>query len=177
MVSRRVLVLPGLGGSEPAHWQSLWEERYGFTRVEQEDWNHPNRSAWAKRLEAALEAEPEPVVLVAHSLGCALVASAAKRAHGRIFAALMVAPADVEDEERTPELTRSFAPLPLKPLGFKATVVASRDDPYVAFERAAHFADRWDAAFVDAGAAGHLNAESNLGEWPEGYRLLQGLSR
>ena len=177
MASRRVFVLPGLGSSGPSHWQSLWEQRYGLVRVEQEDWAHPNRSTWVKRLEAVLEDEPEPVVLVAHSLGCALVAHAAKRAHGKIGAALLVAPADVEDGERTPEETRSFAPLPMKELGFRATVVASRDDPFVAFERAAHFADRWDAAFVDAGAAGHLNAESNLGDWPDGYRILQDLCR
>jgi predicted alpha/beta hydrolase family esterase len=159
------------------HWQSLWEQQYGFTRVEQEDWDHPSRAAWVKRLEAALDALPEPAILVAHSLGCAVVAHAAKRAHKQIAGALLVAPADVEDEERAPEGTRTFAPLPTKPLGFAATVVASRDDPFIAFERAAHFADIWDARFVDAGAVGHINAESGLGAWPDGYRLLEDLLR
>jgi predicted alpha/beta hydrolase family esterase len=28
---------------------------------------------------------------------------------------------------------------------------------------------------VDLGAAGHINAESGLGDWPEGHALLQGL--
>ena len=179
MVLRRVLTLPGLSGSDPQHWQSLWEARYGFVRVEQDDWERPNKSTWLKRLEHALDAEPEPVVLAAHSLGCALVAHAAKRGllHPKVAGALLVAPADVDDTENMPEVTRSFAPLPIKPLGFAATVVASRDDPFMAFERAAFFADRWQARFVDAGAKGHINAESQLADWPEGYELLFELSR
>ena len=177
MALRRVLTLPGLSSSGPQHWQSLWEARYGFTRVEQDDWEHPSKSGWLKRLEQVLEAEPEPVVLAAHSLGCALVAHVAKRVPEKVAGALLVAPADVDDAERTPEITRSFAPLPTKPLEFPATVVASRDDPFMAFERAAYFADRWQARFVDAGAKGHINTESQLGEWPEGYELLFELCR
>jgi predicted alpha/beta hydrolase family esterase len=177
MPQRSVLILPGLGSSGPTHWQTLWEQQHNFTRVEQEDWDHPSKSAWVKKLEAALDELPDPAIVVAHSLGCAVVAHAAKRAHKQIAGALLVAPADVEDEERTPEATRSFSPLPNKPLGFPATVVASRDDPYIAFERAAHFADVWDARFVDAGAVGHINADSGLGDWPDGYRLLQDLLR
>jgi len=179
MALRRVLTLPGLSSSGPQHWQSLWEARYGCVRVEQEDWEHPNKSSWLKRLEHALDLETEPVVLAAHSLGCALVAHAAKRGvlAGKVAGALLVAPADVDDLEHTPEVTRSFAPLPVKPLGVAATVVASRDDPFMAFERAAFFADRWQARFVDAGSKGHINAESQLGDWPEGYELLFELCR
>jgi predicted alpha/beta hydrolase family esterase len=117
------------------------------------------------------------VVLVAHSLGCALVAHAAKRIREQVAGALLVAPADVDDAEHTPESVRSFSPLPCKPLGFPATLVASRNDPYIAFERAAHFADCWQAKFVDAGALGHINSDSQLGDWPDGYELLRELRR
>jgi predicted alpha/beta hydrolase family esterase len=178
MALRRVFTLPGLSGSGPEHWQSIWEARHGFTRLAQDDWDQPSKSSWLKRLEQVLDAEPEPVVLAAHSLGCALVAHAAKRGlAGKVAGALLVAPADVDDAEHTPEVTRSFAPLPAKPLGFPATVVASRDDPFMAFERAAYFADRWQARFVDAGHKGHINSESQLGDWPEGYELLFELCR
>ncbi len=115
-------------------------------------------------------------MLVAHSLGCALVAHAAARPEGaRIAAALLVAPADVDSPAHTPEETRDFAPLPRRPLPFPATVVASADDPYVALPRARAFAAAWGAAFVDAGARGHLNAASGLGDWPEGRRHLAAL--
>jgi uncharacterized protein len=178
MVAPRVLILPGLSDSGPDHWQSLWQAQHGFARVVQDDWQEPSKSAWVKRFLSVLEDAPEPVVLVAHSLGCALVAHAAKKLRaGQIAGALLVAPADVEDVERTPDVIRGFAPLPMKPLGFAATVVASRDDPFVAFERAAEFADRWDARFEDAGALGHINTESGIGDWPAGYRLLQDLCR
>jgi predicted alpha/beta hydrolase family esterase len=175
MPSRRVLTLPGLYSSAPGHWQTCWEKLHGFERVEQADWSTPTRHAWLARLEAALAREPEPVVLVAHSLGCALVAHAAERQRAKIAGAFLVAPADVDDPTRTPEATRDFAPLPRKPLGFAACVIASSDDPYIALPRAAQLAEHWHAEFIDAGALGHINAESGLGDWPEGYRWLSAL--
>ena len=35
----------------------------------------------------------------------------------------------------------------------------------------------WAARFIDAGAGGHLNAESGLGDWPEGRKLLNEISK
>ncbi|NUN62062.1 MAG: serine hydrolase family protein, partial [Burkholderiaceae bacterium] len=54
-----------------------------------------------------------------------------------------------------------------------AVLVGSRDDPYCRFERAQALADAWGARFVDLGARGHINAESGLGDWPDGQALLQ----
>ena len=31
----------------------------------------------------------------------------------------------------------------------------------------------WGSRLIDAGARGHLNADSGLGDWPEGHALLQ----
>jgi predicted alpha/beta hydrolase family esterase len=178
----RILVIPGLGGSGPEHWQSRWEALHpGHLRVAQRDWDRPARDEWVGALDRAIAAacsSAEPPVLVAHSLGCALVAHWARRhtsARARARAALLVAPADVDAPDRTPPETRGFAPMPLDPLPFAATVVGSDDDPYVALTRARGFAAAWGAAFVDAGARGHLNAASGLGDWPEGRALLQAL--
>ena len=33
-----VLLLPGWQNSDPEHWQSRWERRYGYHRLEQHDW-------------------------------------------------------------------------------------------------------------------------------------------
>jgi hypothetical protein len=172
-----LLIVPGLNGSGPAHWQTRWESLYPqAVRVAQRDWDHPDCAKWRSALEDALAAAPGPAVLVAHSLGCALVAHvAASPLAARVRAALLVAPADVDSPERTPAETRSFAPMPLAPLPFPATVIASGDDPYVTLARAQAFAAAWGATFVDAGRKGHLNADSGLGDWPEGRRILEAL--
>jgi predicted alpha/beta hydrolase family esterase len=172
-----VLVIPGLGGSGPDHWQTRWERCHPrHLRVEQRDWDRPDRAAWTARLVEAIAAAAEPVVLVAHSLGCAVVAHAAPALpHGAVRAALLVAPADVDSPAHTPPETRVFAPLPRDPLPFAATVIASRDDPFMTLDRARAFAASWGAAFVDAGAAGHLNAASALGDWPAGRAHLDAL--
>ncbi|HJR23337.1 MAG TPA: alpha/beta hydrolase, partial [Dongiaceae bacterium] len=37
-----VLIITGLGGSGPEHWQSLWQARLpDARRVEQADWDKP----------------------------------------------------------------------------------------------------------------------------------------
>ena len=92
-----------------------------------------------------------------------------------VRAALLVAPADVDSPAHTPPETRAFAPMPSARLPFPATVVASADDPFVSLDRARAFAAAWGAVFVAAGARGHLNAASGLGDWPAGRRALDEL--
>jgi uncharacterized protein len=172
-----VLILPGLGGSGPNHWQTRWERLYPrHRRVVQRDWDHPDREDWLATLEAALDAAGEPVALVAHSLGCALVAHAAPRPFAaRVRAVFLVAPADVDSPICTPAETHVFAPMPRERLPFPATVVASETDPYVTLERARGFAEAWGAELVDAGPRGHLNADSGLGDWPAGRAIFEAL--
>jgi predicted alpha/beta hydrolase family esterase len=176
MRAARILVLPGLGNSGPDHWQTLWEQQYGYARVTQHDWERPDRARWVDALDQAVARTPDEVVLVAHSLACAVVAHWSRHAPpNKVIAALLVAPADVDCEQHTPPETRGFAPMPLDPLPFPALVVASSNDPYVDFFRAEQFAHRWGASFVSAGAVGHINSASGLGSWREGHRLLEAL--
>ncbi|KJK55478.1 RBBP9/YdeN family alpha/beta hydrolase [Saccharothrix sp. ST-888] len=170
------LVLPGYQNSGPEHWQSRWERQdpAAFRRVEQGDWDHPSLGDWVDTLDRAviraLADGPGPVVLVAHSLGCTTVAHWAA-AHSRpVRAALLVAPPDIETAE-VPELF-GFRPIPRQPLPFPSLLASSSDDPWCSTERARAFADSWGSAFVDAGAHGHLNSDSGLGDWPEGRELL-----
>lgn len=173
-----VLILPGWHGSGPRHWQSVWEARHGHERLEQHDWQRPLRGDWIARLEDVLLARAEPAVLVAHSLGCLLVAAwaATSRHPQRVKAAMLVAPADVERPELRAQL-HSWSPIALQPLPFPSLLVASRNDPYCAFERARLFAQAWGSRFIDHGEAGHLNADSGLDGWPQGLVLLQDLVR
>ncbi|TCP03159.1 RBBP9/YdeN family alpha/beta hydrolase [Caldimonas thermodepolymerans] len=174
--SPRILILPGWLNSGPDHWQSRWEARYGDQRVEQDDWEWPKRGDWMARLEEALLADPRPAVLVAHSLGCQLVAAwAAHTRHAdRVRGALLVAPPDTERDDAPPQLY-FWRPIARQRLPFPATAVISTDDPFCSPERAAEMAAQWGATLVNLGPRGHINAESGLGDWPEGRALLQAL--
>jgi len=172
-VSAPVLIIPGLGGSGPDHWQSRWQSRLSDARrVEQADWDKPDRAGWIAQLDAAVASAARPPILVAHSLSCALVACWAANHARPVRAALLVAPADVDSDAHTPPEAHAFRPLPMTRLSFPAIVVASRDDPTVAFARATAMAKAWGAELVDIGDAGHINTSAGYGEWPEGERLL-----
>jgi predicted alpha/beta hydrolase family esterase/diadenosine tetraphosphate (Ap4A) HIT family hydrolase len=175
----RALIVPGLFGSGPEHWQTQWEALDArCVRVQQEDWDHPDLAAWCAALERAVAAQPEPVILVAHSLGCVLVAHWAQRGSTLgVRGALLVAPADVESSADLPELAlvRGFCPIPTAQLPFPSIVAASRNDPYASVQRAAELARRWGARLVDLGDVGHVNADSKLGTWPVGRELLREL--
>ena len=89
--------------------------------------------------------------------------------------ALLVAPGDPERDELR-GLLPSWAPIVRQPLPFPSTLVGSRNDPYCSFDKAQSLADSWGARFVDLGERGHINAESGLGDWPEGVAMLQDLA-
>lgn len=171
-----VLIVPGLYGSEPAHWQSRWESEIdGAERVLQDDWNAPDLERWLAALRRHVEARPG-AVLVGHSLGSTLIAHLAARHPGLdIGGALLVAPADPELRASRIRGIAAFGPVPDRPFSFPAIVVASRTDPYMRIERARIIANMWDAAFIDAGDAGHINVASGHGGWPAGLRLLDRL--
>ena len=178
-----MLVLPGWQNSGPSHWQSRWEALYGDVRVEQSDWMHPLRGDWMMRLDEAIgeleAAEESPqVALVAHSLGCQLVAgwAAHSRKTGRVRAALLVAPPDVERDEVRGVL-HSFVPIVRQPLPFPSLAVISTDDQFCALDRARGMAIDWGSQVLEVRERGHLNSDSGLGDWSEGRQLLADLLR
>ena len=171
----RLLILPGWQGSGPTHWQSAWERLHGAQRAEQADWLHPEPAAWIDGLDAALAFDATPTLLIAHSLGCALVAHWAARRGAlldRVIGAFLVAPPDV-DRPSAPEVLQAFAPMPLELLPFPAFVVASTNDPYCGFMRAGMIATHWGAEFASVGNLGHINADTAPGDWPEGWAMFQ----
>jgi len=172
----RVLLLPGWQNSGPEHWQSRWESLHGHLRVDQHDWMRPRRGDWIARLEEVLIDGEGDAVLVAHSLGCLLVAAwaAHSRHTARVRGALLVAPGDAEQEALRTVLP-SWSPIVRERLPFPAVLVGSRNDPYCSFTQAQALANAWGARFVDLGERGHVNAESGLGDWAEGLALLKPL--
>ncbi|WP_347158168.1 RBBP9/YdeN family alpha/beta hydrolase [Pontibacter chitinilyticus] len=172
----QILTVPGLGGSGPQHWQSLWEaQQTSIRRVVQADWEAPNCTEWVQQLQAEIQQAGNEIVLVAHSLGClAVVYWALHHATAPVKAALLVAPPDTERED-FPETATGFAPVPLQRLPFPSIVVASTNDPYITLKRVQEFANNWGSELVSVGDCGHINAVSGLGDWPQGKVLLQRL--
>ena len=174
----KTLIVPGLGGSGPGHWQRWWlKNDPNALLVEQADWHRPSIEAWTERLVEAVIAHPNSL-LVAHSLGVPLVTRVgAARLDLRIAGALLVAPADVDETASKTEALRALGPMSEAPLPFPATVVASRNDEYMTFRRARSLAFAWGAELVDYGYAAHINVAAGFGPWPDGPRLLSDVRR
>ena len=174
----RVLLLPGWLDSGPTHWQSRWEALHGDRRVQQDDWQWPRRGDWMARLDEVILESEEQAVLVAHSLGCQLVAAwAAHSAHvARVRAALLVAVPDTERNDMPPNLF-NWRPIVRERLPFASLVVTSSNDPYGSPQRAAQLASAWGSLSFSIGERGHINGESGLGDWPQGRALLHELLR
>ncbi|WP_197324132.1 RBBP9/YdeN family alpha/beta hydrolase, partial [Ralstonia solanacearum] len=107
-------------------------------------------------------------VLVAHSFGCLASLHWAAQVRDTVAGVLLVAPAD-------PDKFGVADRLPQRALPFPAVLVASRNDPWLGYGLAAEWGARWGAEVVDAGHAGHINADSGLGEWEPGLALLDRL--
>jgi predicted alpha/beta hydrolase family esterase len=167
--SYRVLVVPGLHGSGDAHWQTRWEQLYPqFERVQQDDWETPDLPRWSQRMVQVLQQSDKPVFVVAHSFGCLTTMHAASHDRFNLAGALLVAPADPERFSVADVLRDARLPCP-------AIVIGSSNDPWMASQRAAYWADRWSCGFLNAGALGHINAESQLGDWEQGLQQLKQL--
>jgi predicted alpha/beta hydrolase family esterase len=168
----RVLVIPGLRGSGPVHWQSWLQGHFRrAVRVEQDDWDTADLETWATRIGETIAAEPSgPWVAVAHSFGCLALAqyvlsTCGRTAHG-VRGALLVAPAD----------PGRFAldDLPLRQrLRVPATLLASDTDPWMSAARAESFAQAWGSGFVNLGDAGHINADAGFGPLPAAKKLTE----
>ncbi len=176
-----VLIIPGLNNSGPDHWQTRWERsRRDCQRVDLGMWDRPHRNTWVNKLNLAIREAGRPVVLVAHSLGCLAVAWwAALEQPGPdspVLGALLVAPPDV-DFWPMDERLLTFAPTPSAPLPFPSILAASHDDPYMGFRAARRLARLWGSNFADAGKIGHINAQSDIGDWDFGQFLLEMLLR
>ena len=180
----KLLLLPGLYNSGPQHWQSLWESSLpNVVRVQQDNWDQPELDLWMARLTEYLDACKEDVILVAHSLGCALAVhwissykSSALHVKqlARIKGALLVAPPDVG---QTTFPASSFSPMPELPLSLPVKVIASDNDPWCDIVLSRHWAHCWEAEFHSVGALGHINGESGLGSWEQGQAWVAALSQ
>ena len=166
-----VLIVPGWQDSEPEHWQSLWQTKYGYTRVIQDDWMYPKRQSWVQRL-SEVAAHYDFPILIAHSMGCSAAGILSAETHIKIAGAFLVSPVDL-DLPTTPEEIKNFLPTPMQRLRFPSMVIASDNDPYCSIQKAQAFAKTWGNTFMNLGSHGHINVAAGFGPWEEGHHLFQ----
>jgi uncharacterized protein len=170
----RVLVIPGLHDSGPAHWQTWLHGHYRTraVRVEQDDWARADLELWSQRIEATLARHPNARwVAVAHSFGCLALlhrlAQGGAAAQG-VQAALLVAPAD-------PEKFGVAAALPQARLSVPSVLLASETDPWMRFESVCAWGRVWGSRLISLGDAGHINAEAGFGPLPPARTLVDSM--
>ena len=179
-----VLIVPGLRDAVPGHWQSLLAAQLprvlSVPAMGREDLDCGKR---IEAIEAAAQAVQGPLVIVAHSGGCIMLAHWAQQTQRQVHAALLATPPDFERPmpEGYPTIdalrTGGWLPVPRGPLPFRSLVVASRNDPLGSFERVGALADGWGSSLLDLGEVGHLNPASGYGDWPQALSLVNALSR
>jgi len=178
-----ILIVPGLRDAVARHWQTLLEARLraagtpvaGVLPMGREDLSCSARVA---EIERAAEAIEGPLVIVAHSGGCIMVAHWARQTRRAVRGALLATPPDFEKPmpEGYPTIAAlragGWLPVPRARLPFRTIVAASRNDPLASFARVVGLANEWGAELDDLGYVGHLNPASGHGEWAGADSLI-----
>ena len=175
-----VLIVPGLRDHVAEHWQTHLAGQLPNARtVSPLEHDKLSRAARVNAIEKTLAEIDEPVLIVAHSAGCMMVAHWAAQSSRPVLGALLVTPSDMgtpmPPAYPTVDQLRSndWLPIPRKRLPFKSVVAASSNDTLCKFDRAQGFASDWGSRFVDLGPVGHLNPASGYGEWPRSLELIR----
>ncbi|MFQ2149945.1 RBBP9/YdeN family alpha/beta hydrolase [Aeromonas jandaei] len=167
----KILLVPGLHNSGPDHWQSRWHEHFPYwQRMTGLPWEKPDLTVWSAKLASKLRSRRSRVHLVAHSFGALTAIAAARLQPEKVASLFLVAPADPARFGIVDEWLEG-------PLQVSAQLVASRNDPWMSFERAEYWSRQWQVPLFDAGNAGHINAQSGHGDWHQGLELLGSLYR
>ena len=186
-VAPTVLIVPGLRDAVDAHWQTLLAldleaQRRHVKTVPPMGRNHIDCATRVAAIERAAQAIRGPIVLVAHSAGCLMVAHWAQQTQRAVHGALLATPPDFEQPmpEGYPTLdalqTSGWLPVPRERLPFASVVAVSHDDPLAHHERALQLASDWGSRVVDLGLVGHLNPGSGYGRWARAELLIDELS-
>ncbi|AYA04379.1 alpha/beta hydrolase [Acinetobacter sp. WCHAc010034] len=174
------LIVPGVGGSESAHWQSwLQRQLMSCSRVQQADWNQPVLEDWIAQFVKTAAPIQDDLQIVAHSFGC-LTAAAALARHpqlsSRVRNLLLVAPANPARfgnagfaRSSRNDYAAYFHQLKINA---PAAMIISENDPWLAFDDAQRLAQSWQLQPVNLGLAGHINTASGYGPFPEIFDYL-----
>ncbi|MEH7354585.1 alpha/beta hydrolase [Neobacillus drentensis] len=175
MNQQSFLIIHGLGGSGPDHWQTwlaheLTERNYHVCYPTFSQFESPIRKVWLEELHSAVKTIPTDhrLTVITHSLGCILWLHYAeiqtKRLAQQIILVTPPSPTIVLSE------AKSFYPVPLKGQHLSRTAedtlfVHSSNDPYCSMEDAKNYLNLAFPSIVLPNA-GHINTNSGHGKWP-----------
>ncbi len=167
MAARSFLILHGLQGSGPGHWQTWLAarlradgERVAYPDLPDPDL--PSPAAWRAALEGELAALPGAAIVVCHSLSCLLWLHHIAEGGAPAERALLVAPPSAASG--VPEI-QPFLPVPFPRLT-GARLVCSDDDPYCPEGAAQLYGEPLGIPVDVLPGRGHLNPEAGYGPWP-----------
>ena len=182
-----VLIVPGLRDAVAEHWQTLLEARLraggrAVASVPPMGRVELDCASKVAAIERVAQAVAGPIVIVAHSGGCIMVAHWARQTKRAVHGALLAAPPEFDrpmpEGDPTLEQLRAsgWLPVPRGRLPFPSIVGASRNDPLASFDGVAELARAWGSRLVNLGEVGHLNPASGYGKWPQAEAFIEQLS-
>jgi uncharacterized protein len=184
-MSSAFLLLHGLYGSSPGHWQHWLAPRLEseghqvlFPQLPERD--APDPTAWQ---EAALtelaKLDGDERVVLCHSLSCIAWLHACPRVERRVDRVALVAPPSLSSG--LPELEPFFPVITTAADVARAArhtrLVCSDDDPYCPEGAAALYAGPLNLPVDLQPGRGHLNVDAGLGPWPAMEAWAQGAKK
>jgi predicted alpha/beta hydrolase family esterase len=183
MQQSTILIVPGLRDHVPDHWQTLLAERLvqdgrAVRTVPPMGRGQLDCAARVAAIEEHARAIKGPLMIVAHSGGCIMVAHWAMRTMRPVHGAMLAVPPDFERPmpagyPTIAELDAAgWLPVPRLRLPFPSLVATSTNDPLAREPRVRDLARDWGSTLVGLGDVGHLNPASGFGEWPRALPLI-----
>lgn len=174
------VIVPGVGGSEYAHWQSwLQRQLMSCSRVEQHQWNTPILNQWIQPFVSMVSKIQDDLQIVAHSFGCLTTLAALDQypeLKEKVKHLVLVAPANpsrfaehgfaIQGEENYWNYFQQLK------IDVPNRLLISENDPWLDFADAQRLATAWGTQAVNLGAVGHINVASGFGPFPAIHDFL-----
>ncbi|MGB3698240.1 MAG: alpha/beta fold hydrolase [Gordonia sp. (in: high G+C Gram-positive bacteria)] len=172
-----VVIVPGLRGDAPDHWQERYSARTERSVTvpfpPQQDWH--DLAARVDLLDRTVRDVEGPVIVVAHSAGALVTVHWARQgsdAAGKVVGAVLATPPEFSTDWPAPhprpsELAeKGWAPIPRRRLPFPSVLAASSNDPLADLRVIRGLAEVWGSRLLELGDVGHLNPAAGFGDWP-----------
>jgi uncharacterized protein len=169
--------LAGYGNSIGDHWQAKWFRQLpNSVWVEQKSWDYPVCEEWVIELDKSLIKINQPVVIIAHSLGCLTFIEWAgqnrETCAEKITGAFLVAVPDA-DATNFPKDIKGYQFSSFEKLPVKSLMIASSNDPYASVDRTEFIAKQLGSELIWIGEKGHINLSAGFGDWLQGEKFLR----
>lgn len=175
-MSKRVLILHGLGGSDYPHWQAhlaadLIKENYIVSFPAFPSRDNPKLTEWKEFLKKEIS-HFKPQIVVCHSLANVLWFQSCEQLDVELEKLLLVAPVS---KNRVVEAASTFYPYkaPNNLKAKEAFMIASTNDPYMSLEEAIELEKELNIGIEVLEEAGHINASSGFGRFEDALEWIK----